>query len=191
VIKCIGMDPPWLERGGGKSKRGADRHYPLMSKQEIFQALKDSTIGGEFSRKASCHLWMWATSNYLPDALWLMQVLGFTYKTSAAWVKVQPCVRIGHDDNGCERPAVDLGLQIGLGQYMRHAHELLLLGTRGDAMVPEPADRLPSVIFAPRTRHSEKPAEAYALIERASPGARLECFAREQRKGWTVWGDQV
>lgn len=24
-FRCITADPPWLERGGGKSKRGADR----------------------------------------------------------------------------------------------------------------------------------------------------------------------
>jgi hypothetical protein len=28
-------DPPWLERGGGKIKRGADRHYPLMKTRDI------------------------------------------------------------------------------------------------------------------------------------------------------------
>ena len=29
--KTIYADPPWKESGGGKIKRGADRHYPLMS----------------------------------------------------------------------------------------------------------------------------------------------------------------
>lgn len=29
--KTIYIDPPWPERGGGKIKRGADRHYALMS----------------------------------------------------------------------------------------------------------------------------------------------------------------
>ena len=29
------MDPPWEEKGGGKSKRGADRHYPVLEKHEI------------------------------------------------------------------------------------------------------------------------------------------------------------
>lgn len=28
-------DPPWPERGGGKIKRGADRHYPLMDLTDI------------------------------------------------------------------------------------------------------------------------------------------------------------
>lgn len=33
--KTILADPPWPEHGGGKSKRGADRHYPLMSVRKI------------------------------------------------------------------------------------------------------------------------------------------------------------
>lgn len=32
-------DPPWNERGGGKIKRGADRHYPLMKTPEIVDLL--------------------------------------------------------------------------------------------------------------------------------------------------------
>jgi hypothetical protein len=88
-------------------------------------------------------------------------------------------------------PCIRGNLQIGLGQYMRHAHEWLLLGTRGRAMIPEPANRMPSVIFAERTKHSKKPQEAYGLIERASPGPRLEMFAREPRDGWDVWGNEV
>ena len=30
--KTIYMDPPWMESGGGKIKRGADRHYPLIGR---------------------------------------------------------------------------------------------------------------------------------------------------------------
>ena len=31
----IYADPPWHEQGGGKIKRGADRHYSLMTTEEI------------------------------------------------------------------------------------------------------------------------------------------------------------
>jgi N6-adenosine-specific RNA methylase IME4 len=146
---------------------------------------------GNGSVAESCHLWLWATSNFLPDALKVMGGLGFEYKTSAVWVKCQPVVRIGHVDHCIEQPYADVGLQIGLGQYMRHAHEWLLLGTRGQAVVPPPQMRRPSVIFAPRTKHSEKPADAYTLIERTSPEPRLEMFARAERSGWDVWGNEV
>jgi len=33
--RTIYADPPWPECGGGKIKRGADRHYKLMSIREI------------------------------------------------------------------------------------------------------------------------------------------------------------
>lgn len=33
------LDPPWPEKGGGKIKRGADRHYKLMSVKEIIGLL--------------------------------------------------------------------------------------------------------------------------------------------------------
>ncbi len=33
--KTIYADPPWMEHGGGKIQRGADRHYPLMKTKDI------------------------------------------------------------------------------------------------------------------------------------------------------------
>jgi len=33
--KTIYADPPWPQYGGGRIKRGADRHYPLMAVKEI------------------------------------------------------------------------------------------------------------------------------------------------------------
>ena len=35
--KTIYADPPWPEKGGGKIKRGADKHYNLMTIKEIDQ----------------------------------------------------------------------------------------------------------------------------------------------------------
>jgi len=167
--RCILMDPPWDERGGGKCCRGAQRHYQVAGVEDIRRSILASP---EWRPCADAHLWMWATSNHLPDALWLIDALGFRYVTSAAWVKM----RAGK-------------LQIGLGQYMRHAHELLLLATRGSLPVPPPERRMPSVILAERTAHSRKPATQYALIEAVSPGPRLEMFARRAWPGWDHHGD--
>ena len=50
---------------------------------------------------------------------------------------------------------------------------------------------LRSWIEAPRGRHSEKPEVVRALIERASPGPRLELFARRLTPGWFAWGHEV
>ena len=35
TYKTILIDPPWNQKGGGKVKRGADRHYKLMKEPQI------------------------------------------------------------------------------------------------------------------------------------------------------------
>lgn len=42
-----------------------------------------------------------------------------------------------------------------------------------------------------KRKHSRKPDEQYALIESCSPGPFLELFARGERPGWAVWGNQA
>lgn len=175
LYKTIIMDPPWMERGGGKIKRGADRHYPLVKTKELPAIIKGS---GMFTpdTEEGCSLWMWATANFLPDAIWLMGELGAEYVTNAVWVKEGPP---------------------GLGQRMRMMHEHLLYGRFGSVPVPSPGNRLPSVIVAPRGRHSQKPEEAFELIERhddrmdGKAHHRLEMFARSSRPGWNSWGNEI
>lgn len=42
-----------------------------------------------------------------------------------------------------------------------------------------------------KQEHSRKPDEMYEIIESCSPGPYVELFARERRKGWTQWGDEI
>jgi N6-adenosine-specific RNA methylase IME4 len=79
-------------------------------------------------------------------------------------------------------------LQLGLGHYYRHAHELVILAVRGRA--PALRHDLATAFFAPRGQHSAKPPRLHELAELMSPGPRLELFARQQRPGWTCWGEQ-
>lgn len=169
--RCIVADPPWAERGGGKIKRGADRHYALLDTPEIARVMLRAPCWRP--DQTGCHLWLWVTNNFLPAGLAVMDALGFRYITNLAWVKT----RLGN-------------VQIGLGQYLRGAHELCLLGVRGETMLPAVRD-VPSVVFDERTEHSRKPDSVFAAIERVSPGPRLEMFARAPRSGWDVWGNEV
>jgi len=187
LYRCISADPPWEERGGGKCVRGAQRHYPLVKTKDLPAVIRGS---GRFTPDpAGCHLWMWVTDNFLTDGLWLIDQLDFHYVRTFVWVKLSDGPPRNILRTACE--AARDGLQIGLGQYGRGAHELLLLSTRGQAMVPPPEQRPPSVFFAPRTRHSAKPEQSYSLIEQVSPGPRLELFARSGREGWDAWGNEV
>lgn len=175
LFRCIVTDPPWAEKGGGKIKRGADRHYGLLSYAKIVDVHRAyfADVGGP--DPAGCLLWMWATSNHLVGALAVMADLGFRYVTQLVWVKT----------TSTGKP------HVGLGQRTRQRHEPLLLGVMGKVPIPAPPDRPHSVIEAPRGRHSEKPAVVFDLIERACHGPRLEVFGRAARAGWTVVGNQA
>ena len=70
------------------------------------------------------------------------------------------------------------------------SHEILLTAVRTED------DRfddqsLRSWIEAPRGRHSEKPDVVREMIDRASPGPRLELFARKLVPGWYAWGHEI
>lgn len=162
------LDPPWNERGGGKIKRGADRHYPLLKTPEMPSVIRGS---GRWRPAESAHVYMWTTNNYLPGALWLLEQLGAKYKTNIVWPKTKA----------------------GLGQYFRGKHELLLFATigRGFAVRTPRRDLTTLLPASTPTRHSEKPASAYELIEARSDGPYMEFFARSARPGWACWGNEV
>ena len=158
------MDPPWPMQGGGKIKRGADKHYKLMSIREIT----------EFCRKEimpkidqDCHLYLWVTNNHLQEGLNLMKDMGLRYITNLAWLKDK----------------------IGIGQYFRGAHELCLFGVQGKFTAN--SARESSIIKGKRTQHSKKPYDMYRKAEEVSDPPRLEVFARHRREGWDVIGNEV
>ena len=168
IYGTILMDPPWYETGGGKIKRGADRHYPLVKTPDLPRVIIQSP---EWNPADDCHLYMWATNSFLADAIWLMGTLGFKYKTNVVWTKEG---------------------RKGLGQYFRGQHELLLFGVRGRGYNVKTDDKtIGSWGHAPRGKHSQKPSEFYDLIEARSQGPYLELFARSDRDGWISWGNEV
>lgn len=156
-------DPPWAFKA--YSQNGMDRspenHYPTMSIEDIM----DMPIG-DLSERNSV-LFMWATAPLLPEAINILKVWGFTYKTHLVWVKNK----------------------MGLGYWARNQHELLLIGTRGDVIAPAPGSQFPSVITAAVAEHSKKPEDFYRIIESYFPSvSKVELFARNNRHGWASWG---
>lgn len=169
--EVIYADPPWSERGGGKIKRGADKHYPLMSTDKIVDLRYDVR---DWSAPDS-FLFLWVTNNFLPDGIRVMSAWGFDYINNIVWCKDR----------------------FGLGFYLRGQHELCLIGKRGkpshSIQGKSRAGRFipPSVIHAKRNEHSKKPDEMYDIIEGFSKGPYLEMFARSKRPGWDSWGNEI
>lgn len=189
---CNMIDGPWNEKGGGKSKRGADRWYPTMNRQDILHAIVTSPA---WNPADDAHCWVWATNNHLADAMWLIDALGFRYITNAVWIKLRPGAKVDSEVIALALAGAPLeeimrkALATGLGQYLRGGHELLLLGVRGKgAQVRTEARNVPSVILGRRGAHSSKPEAGYLMIENRTKGPRMEFFAREPRDGWSSWG---
>jgi N6-adenosine-specific RNA methylase IME4/DNA-binding CsgD family transcriptional regulator len=160
----IYADPPWRYEHVLTENRAIENHYPTMSLDDIC-ALPVS----ELAHKDAV-LFLWATSPKLAEAMRVVEAWGFTYRTCMVWVKDK----------------------IGMGRYARQQHELLLIAARGALPVPEPGDRVPSVVYADRTQHSAKPTEFYEIIEAMYPeyANRIELFSRAPREGWAGWGNQ-
>jgi N6-adenosine-specific RNA methylase IME4 len=163
----IYADPPWKFEAYDLESgidRAAETHYPTLATEEI--------CGLPVANLATpdAALLLWTTPAHLPDALRVIEAWGFEYRTQIVWVKPSG----------------------GLGYWVRNQHEILLIAARGNMRSPPEGSRPPSVITAPRREHSQKPDEAYELIERAYPELpKIELFARNAREGWSAWGNQA
>jgi N6-adenosine-specific RNA methylase IME4 len=168
VFQVFYLDPPWKYDNSGLGG-SAENHYRTRTVDEMSAELR----GLDFASRTAtdCVLFLWATNPILPDALRLIDELGFEYKTNLVWVKNKPTYG-------------------KLGFYVYGQHELLLIATQG-SMLPK-GKKPTSVIHADVKDHSRKPEEAYKIIDQMYPNTRkCELFGRKKHEGWEVWGDQV
>jgi N6-adenosine-specific RNA methylase IME4 len=77
----------------------------------------------------------------------------------------------------------------GLGYWTRANPEQCLLATRGKPS--RQAKDVRRLVVEKRREHSRKPDCVRERIERLVAGPYLELFARETKRGWDRWGDQV
>jgi N6-adenosine-specific RNA methylase IME4 len=154
---------PWSRETG--MDRAADNHYPTSLLSVIKSRPVDSIAA------ADCALFLWATVPMLTEALAVMDSWGFTYRSQVVWVKDR----------------------IGTGYWFRNKHEILLLGVRGSIPAPAPGEQWPSVIEAPRAKHSAKPEIFLEKIESLYPTVpKIELNRRgPPREGWSAWGNEA
>jgi len=172
-FKTVLADPPWpFKNRTGKMAPEHKRlyRYPTMSLEEI----KNLPVKEIIDEQA--HLYLWVPNALLKEGLEVLEAWGFEYKTNIVWYKVRK-------DGGPDRR--------GVGFYFRNVTELILFGVKGKMRTLEPGRRMPNIIVAPKTVHSKKPDELYRIIELCSPSPYIELFARNQRPGWTAWGNET
>lgn len=163
--RLIYADPPWRYEHIETESRAIENQYPTMSLDEICAL--------DVPAADDCVLFLWATSPKLAESMKVIEAWGFNYRTCAIWDKEK----------------------IGMGYYFRQQHELLLVAARGSLPVPEPSDRVSSVIRIKSPGiHSRKPVQVIELLESMYPdfgkADRIELFTREPRAGWSFWGNE-
>ena len=170
----IYADPPWrFQNRTGKvaPENKKLNRYETMSLADIM-ALPVEQVAA-----AKSHLYLWVPNALLPDGLAVMKAWGFEYKGNIIWEKVRK-------DGGPDGR--------GVGFYFRNVTEILLFGVRGDNFrTLAPARSQVNLIRTQKREHSRKPDEIIPIIESCSPGPFLELFARGDREGWDMWGNQA
>lgn len=163
VYDVIVIDPPWpmkkIERDIAPDQVEFD--YPTMTIDEI-KAL-------EVPCADNCHVWLWTTHKYLPDALEILQ----------AWDMKYVCTFVWHKPGGFQ--------PFGLPQYNA---EFALYARKGTPEFTDFKD-FKLCFDAPRTGHSEKPDYFYELVRRVTAGRRLDMFSRRAIPGFDSWGKEA
>jgi len=147
--------------GNQATRAATGNHYGGMTVEEIAELPVREFVAD------NAHLHMWTTNGFLFEAKAIMEAWGFEYKSCFVWVKPQ----------------------MGIGNYWRVSHEFLLFGLRGKLPFQDHGQM--SWRALDRTEHSAKPRAVRDIIEKVSPGPRIELFGREVSPGWAVWGNQI
>lgn len=172
--RTIYADPPWqFQNRTGKVAPEHKRlnRYPTMKLDDI-KALPVAEVADE-----KCHLYLWVPNALLPEGIEVLRAWGFEYKTNLIWEKVR-------QDGGPDGR--------GVGFYFRNVTEVLLFGITGtNNRTLQPARSQVNLLRTRKREHSRKPDEFVDLIERCSSGPYLEMFARGDREGWDMWGNQA
>ncbi|MCB8835958.1 MT-A70 family methyltransferase [Aurantimonas sp. VKM B-3413] len=173
VIDCPWPWATWSAAGQGKSPQA---HYDVMSMDDI-AALRV----GDLLAPAGV-LVMWATWPLIERQAGVMRRWGLKPVTGGAWAKRTASGK----------------LRWGTGYVLRSVCEPFLVGALPGAAIAmgrcmnlvETLDH--AAVDGIAREHSRKPEEFYALTEALVPdGRRADIFAREDRPGWTCWGNEV
>jgi len=167
----IYADPPWTYKSKECLAKTSilngklNTHYKTMSLIEIKELnIKDISEDNSL-------LFLWVVSPMLDDGISLMESWGFQYSTIAfVWHKQR----------------------VNPGSYTMSECEICLVGKRGTIPKHRGSRNVRQFLSEMRGKHSAKPNEIRNRIKEMFPlHNKIELFAREETKGWDVWGNEV
>mgnify|MGYP005811951649 CR=1 FL=1 len=177
------FDFPWKFSAGTK---GRPQHYPRMTDAEIAAFPIELVAHPE-----GCNFFVWITSPIDGPRFWekiwpAWKQRGLRYSGRAfVWIKTHAVLAHGGEPLFIHRDS----LHKGQGFTTRKGAEDCLLFKTGRP--PRLSKNIHEVIISPLREHSRKPEEAYARIEKYSPGPLADVFSRRSRPGWDAWGNEA
>jgi N6-adenosine-specific RNA methylase IME4 len=169
MYSIIYADPCWdyagrQQHGSVRENKSVGDHYDTLPLAKL------KTLDVKSITEPDALLFMWTSSPHLEQAIELMKAWGFQYKTIAfVWEKQK----------------------VNPGYYTMSQCEMCLVGKRGSIPKPRGSRNERQFLSSMRGRHSEKPEEVRARIERMFPTQRkVELFARASAEGWDAWGNE-
>lgn len=165
LYSTVVIDPPWpvvkIARDVRPNQTGFD--YPTMKVEDIERLNIQERLQND------AFVFLWTTQRFLPASIAMMQRWDLSYRFTMVWHK----------------PG---GFQVVGGPQFNA--EFVVVGALGSPQFLD-TKAFPVAFNAPRGKHSEKPDEFYDLLKRVAPGPRLDMFARKERNGFDVWGEEV
>lgn len=171
--QIVYADPPW--QYGSRGPRGgkfAKLDYSTMTVGD----LKNMPVNTITAPDAVC--FMWTTCTFMKDAIEVLESWGFTFKrVDKVWAK---------KTKNNKPHAV-------CGPWGMTDCEILILGVKGSPHKLQTNGTYRTLVELQYPgRHSKKPEWFYEMIEnRFIPTLKLELFARNTRKNWDSWGNEL
>jgi len=194
--RTLVIDPPWPMPATGSTTRGqtdAKGIYTAKSGRQVdgkwwgrhrggtvtlpyetmdLQDIEDLPVG-DLAEDAA-HLYLWTTNRFIEDAYRIARAWGFRPAQLLTW---------------CKTP-----MGVGFGGAFTTTTEFIVFCRRGTLAHAQREDSSWWHWSRPyengHIAHSAKPDAFLDMVERVSPGPRVELFARRARFGWDYWGDQ-
>jgi N6-adenosine-specific RNA methylase IME4 len=164
--RAVVIDPPWdLEKIGREARpdQGKYLDYPTLDVDEFAELPV-----GDLIADSGAHVFLWTTQKHIPDALDLIDEWGGRYECTMTWVKPTGVAPFSWQYNTEHVIFARFGDGLELDQ---RGHQLSFQAPVGD--------------------HSEKPDVFFERVRDATKRPRLNMFARSERDGFDVWGDEA
>ena len=169
-------DPPWFYTKSYTTWGNADKFYSTMPDEDIYAM----NIKGLLSDPGVA--FVWATGPKLHVAIKAIERWGLFYRGVAfVWVKTK-------------KDGTPIRAQGVRPSTVKPLTEFVLAASHKEFGRPLPlaSEAIVQTVFAPKREHSRKPDEVQNRIDAMYPTqSKLAMFARRERQGWDVWGNEV